>query len=362
MVHGIVTSTYKRMIMKKDILSIKKYHIVVSRAATGIYLILKSLGIEGKKVLFPANICYAAIYPAVYAGNEPVFCDVDAGSGNLTLSLIEGMVNTTSEIVVLVLPHMYGNPVEEIKEIKDFCIRHGILLIEDCASAMGASIEGENVGRFGDYVIYSTGYAKTVDVGFGGIIASDHELDEMQKMYKQLPMQSKQSERNQEFFSKLYRLIRNEKKQTLAPFLYNGLYENVKDMYVYQIEPEKEKAIIDALFRLEDEIVIRRENYELYNRLIKENDCIKKYAFTEGAVPWRYNLLVLANRKELIAYSLEKGLPISDWYPDVTEIFGVTEIFPNTKSMEEKIINFPLNIDREKIQMICSTVNAFFER
>ena len=133
-------------------------------------------------------------------------------------------------------------------------------------------------------------------------------------------------------------------------------------MYVYRIEPEKENVIRDALLRLEDEIIIRRENYKLYHQLIKENHCIKKYEFTEGAVPWRYNLFVLANRKELIAYSLEKKLPISDWYPDVTEIFGVTEIFPNTKSMEEKIINFPLNIDREKIQMICSTVNAFFER
>ena len=348
--------------MGKDILCMKKHHIMVSRAATGIYLILKSLGIEGKKILFPANICYAAIYPAVYAGNVPVFCDVDAETGNLNLALIERKIQEIPEIEALVLPHMYGNPVQDIKEIKVFCNQHSILLIEDCASAMGASIEGENVGMFGDYVIYSTGYAKTLDVGFGGIIASDHKLHEMEKMYRQLPMQSKQSEWNQEFFSKLYRLIRNEKKQTLAPFLYRGLYENVKDMYVYQIEPERENVIRTALWRLEDEIVIRRENCELYHQLIKENDCIKKYVFAEGAVPWRYNLFVLANRKELIAYSLERGLPISDWYPDVTEIFGVTEMFPNTKSMEEKIINFPLNIDREKIQTICSTVNAFFER
>lgn len=348
--------------MKKEILCMKKHHIVVSRAATGIYLILKSLGIEGKKILFPANICYAAIYPAVYAGNEPVFCDVDAESGNLTFAFIEEIVNKTSGIAALVLPHMYGNPVQEINEIKDFCAKQEILLIEDCASAMGASVNGKMTGSFGDYVIYSTGYAKTVEVGFGGIVASDHNLDEMEKMYRQLPMQSEQSEWNQEFFSKLYRLIRNEKKQTLAPFLYQGLYENVKDMYIYQIKPEKENQIRDALLRLEEEIRIHRENCRLYHQLIKENAYIRKYTFEEGAVPWRYNFFVLENRKEFIAYCLEKGLPISDWYPDVTELFGATEVFSNTRSMEEKIINFPLNIDKEKIQMICSTVNAFFER
>lgn len=347
--------------MGTNLLENKKNYLIVGRAATGIYLILESLGISGKKVLFPANICYAAIYPAVYAGNQPAFCDVDAASGNLTLDLVYKKVEEETDVAALVLPHMYGNPVKEIAAIKAFCAKNNILLIEDCAAAMGASIAGEQVGQFGDYVIYSTGYAKTIELGFGGIVASDCDLQKMERLYRQLPGYSEESEYNQAFFSKLYRLIRNDKQQTIAPFLYRGLYENVKDIYIYQISSEKDDEIKTALLRLEKEVAIRRENYQLYNELLNENGYIEKYVFEEGAVPWRYNLFVTKKRKEFISYILEQGLPISDWYPDVTEIFGVKGELPNTRSMEEKIINFPLNIEQEEIRKICYAVNTFFE-
>lgn len=347
--------------MKESLLGSRKNYLIVGRAATGIWLILRSLGIKGKKVLYPANICYAAIYPAVYAENEPVFCDVDGVSGNLTLQLIRDRIEADKEIVVLVLPHMYGNPVQEIEAIKEFCRNRNVILIEDCASAMGAFVHGKRVGTFGDYVIYSTGYAKTIELGYGGIITSDYDLSDMERLYHELPLYSEISGYNQEFFSKLYRLIRNDKKQTLAPYLYQGFYANVKDMYVYQIDKEKEDEIKNALPQLEALVAIRQKNRKLYDELLKETECMKRYRFAEGAVPWRYNLLVSEKRKELIDYILERKLPVSDWYPDVTEIFGKRGTFANTRRMEEQIINFPLSVEQEKIQKICNTVNAFWE-
>ena len=74
--------------MKKSIIEMKRNHIITGRAATGIYLIFKALGIKDRKVLFPANICYAAIYPVVYSGNIPVFSDVEPKSGNLSLQFV----------------------------------------------------------------------------------------------------------------------------------------------------------------------------------------------------------------------------------------------------------------------------------
>ena len=256
---------------------------------------------------------------------------------------------------------MYGNPVKEIREIKEFCKEHDILLIEDCASAMGAFVGKEQVGTFGDYVIYSTGYAKTIELGYGGIVASDYELDKMKALYQEIPMLTEESEQNQAFFSKLYRLIRNHKEQTLSRFLYQGLYHNVKDMYIYRIEEEKEDSIKMGLQELETVVNTRRENYELYRSLIVGNEFLEEYEFEEGAVPWRYNLFVLIEREAFIEYLLEHKVPVSDWYPDVTDIFGIEEVFPNTKSMEEKLINFPLNVEKEEIQRICHIINTFFK-
>ena len=64
-----------------DITKLRKNSLFVGRAATAIYLILKTL-MEEKEVILPSNICYAAVYPIIYSNNVPVFVDVDKRTGN----------------------------------------------------------------------------------------------------------------------------------------------------------------------------------------------------------------------------------------------------------------------------------------
>ena len=91
-----------------NILSLRKNYMCVSRAATGLYLIFQQENICNKKVLYPANICYAAIYPSVYTNNLPVFCDVDYFTGNVTYDVVKKYID---KVDVMVLPRMYGNPI-----------------------------------------------------------------------------------------------------------------------------------------------------------------------------------------------------------------------------------------------------------
>lgn len=144
--------------------------LVVSRAASAIYLVLSALRLPNKQVLVPANLCYAAIFPILYAGYEPVFCDVDVTSGNVTYESVAAAL--TPETGAMIVPHMYGNPVGDMPEIAQICRQSGILLIEDCASAMGAKSPGYPLGAMGDYTVYSTGYSKTLDLGYGGLLVS----------------------------------------------------------------------------------------------------------------------------------------------------------------------------------------------
>ena len=139
----------------------EKNMLITSRASSAIYLVLDSLKDKGN-VIVPANLCYAGIYPILYAGMTPVFCDVEQHSGNTNLDFFKKAV--TSKTVAAIIPHMYGNPVKELPEIAEFCKENGILLIEDCASAMGAKADYP-LGKVGDYTVYSTGYSKTLDLG-----------------------------------------------------------------------------------------------------------------------------------------------------------------------------------------------------
>lgn len=342
-------------------LQLRNNSMVVGRAATGIYLIFQIQKKKGK-VLYPANICYAAIYPAIYAGMSPIFCDTDPKSGNVTYKIVEKVLRNEPDICAMVIPHMYGNPVTDIGQIQDICHKRGILLVEDCASAMGATIGGKQIGCYGDYVIYSTGYAKTIDLGYGGIVSSDLPLDSLHEIYRRLPLYSSQIEENEAFFSKIYRLVRNNEKQTISKYIFAGLRENLKDMFVYRINTDLEEKLISHLCDLEKIVDQRRMNLHKYQTYIKECSLLEQYVFEDGAVPWRFNLLVSPKiRKDLITYLLEKSVPVSDWYPSVSEMFGDIGEYIGVSKIEHEIINFPLLLPEVEIKRICFEINRFME-
>lgn len=212
-----------------DILSLKAENLVVSRAATAIYLILKTNGIQAKKIIVPANLCYAVIYPIIYSGNEPLFCDIEPESGSLNDRLIADLISQYEDIGALIIPHMYGKCIRKIvmKKISETCRKNNILVIEDCASAMGASDGDYVAGSIGDYAVFSFGYSKTVDLGRGGLLISDKSLKDIAIEYAKLPLEAEVDQQNEAFFSRLYRLIRNDRKQTLSPAIWSGIRDQL---------------------------------------------------------------------------------------------------------------------------------------
>lgn len=341
-----------------NILNIKENHLLVSRAATAIFLIFQELEAKGWKVLLPANICYAAIYPVIYSGNEPVFCDVDGLTGNVTYEIIK---NFDAPVDAMIIPHMYGNPVVDIEKIAEYCRQENILLIEDCASAMGAAINGKPCGVFGEYSIFSTGYSKTIDVGGGGLVLSNHKLERLENEYKKLPNYSLESQNNEAFFSKMYRIIRNNPEQTLSEEIYKCIPDKLQNVFIHYTK-QYDGLIMNSISQLDEIVNKRRRATRLYEEKIIENMFCKKYVYEKYSVPWRYNLLIDAKyHKSIIEYLLKNEVPVSDWYPISTDIFGDKREYSGAKHMEERIINFPLLLKQDEIVRICKMVNDFWK-
>ena len=61
--------------------------------------------------------------------------------------------------------------------------------------------------------------------------------------------------------------------------------------------------------------------------------------------------------RRVIDELLDCSVPVSDWYPAVTPIFGVSKEFSGASMMERRIINFPLLIAEAEINRICDVVN-----
>jgi hypothetical protein len=70
------------------------------------------------------------------------------------------------------LVHIGGHIAFDSERIADYCRRHGIFLIEDCAHAHGASWNGRKPGTYGDAGVFSLYATKTISTGEGGVLVS----------------------------------------------------------------------------------------------------------------------------------------------------------------------------------------------
>lgn len=116
-------------------------------------IILKAMDIGlGDEVIVPANswISTAEVVNAV--GAEPVFVDVLADEFTIDPSLISDAITSRTKAIIPV--HLYGLPAW-MHEIASLAKANGLKIIEDCAQAHGAMIDGQRVGTFGDAASFS---------------------------------------------------------------------------------------------------------------------------------------------------------------------------------------------------------------
>jgi dTDP-4-amino-4,6-dideoxygalactose transaminase len=106
-------------------------------------------------------------------GATPVIADVDRDSGNLTAATVEPLITPRTKAIIPV--HLGGWPVD-MPPLMALARAHGITVIEDCAQAHGATIDGRPVGAFGDAAAFSFCQDKILTTGGeGGLLALDDE-------------------------------------------------------------------------------------------------------------------------------------------------------------------------------------------
>jgi dTDP-4-amino-4,6-dideoxygalactose transaminase len=83
------------------------------------------------------------------------------------------------------LVHIGGHIAFDVERIAAFCRDNGIVLLEDCAHAHGASWHGRRAGTWGDAGIWSFAATKTISAGEGGaLVSSQPELLEFARAFR----------------------------------------------------------------------------------------------------------------------------------------------------------------------------------
>jgi dTDP-4-amino-4,6-dideoxygalactose transaminase len=119
----------------------------VASGTDAIELALRALGVgPGDEVITQANTCVPTAAAIERSGATPVLCDVEAEAGTMDPASFEAAITERTAAVVVV--HLYGQ-CADLAAIGAIARRHGLALVEDCAQATGASIDGVPAGRTG---------------------------------------------------------------------------------------------------------------------------------------------------------------------------------------------------------------------
>ncbi|MAI66861.1 MAG: aminotransferase, partial [Phycisphaerae bacterium] len=152
-----------------------KYGLCMSNGTIALELALKACGINmGDEVIVTPRSFLASVAAVVAVGAVPVFADVELDSGNISAETIEKVVtNKTTGIIPV---HLGGWPAD-MPAIMELANKQGIKVIEDCAQAHGASINGQLVGSFGHAAAFSFCQDKIMSTGGeGGIITTNDDM------------------------------------------------------------------------------------------------------------------------------------------------------------------------------------------
>ncbi len=154
----------------KNFLGVKNIFLFES-GRTSLYAILLALHLDPKdEVLAQAFTCTAAVNPVLWTGATPIYVDID-DNFNMSASDLEKKITAKSRAVII--QHTFGYPAK-LDELLAIAKKHKLIVIEDCAHALGATYKGKKVGIFGDAAILSFGRYKIMSSVFGGAAVTNN--------------------------------------------------------------------------------------------------------------------------------------------------------------------------------------------
>jgi perosamine synthetase len=152
--------------------------VAFSSGSAALFVALWALGARGKRVAIPAYSCAAVGHAVVLAGGQPVPFDVAEDSPNIDLAGV-----ARADVALIIAAHIFGIP----DRWHEGLAARSTPIIEDCAQAFGARIDGSPVGLNGDIGIFSFYATKMLTAGGQGgmLVSRDSALAEAARDYRQ---------------------------------------------------------------------------------------------------------------------------------------------------------------------------------
>ena len=354
----------------------REYGVLTGRAAAGIWAVLRAWDLHDQVILLPANTCYIVLWAVLKSGNRPLLVDVDRSTGNVTVAGLEAQRKAHPAVVIPC--HMYGLPAP-MEAICQWAQGNGVKVIEDAALALGAVVDGQPAGSWGDASIVSFGLGKIVDNQVGGaVLTNDSLLATMGTKFigESLVWDDRLMALTNQWNGLYWPLHQYESQNPRLLDLYPQLFVLYGDLTVYQLATDA-WADLPALLRdLPDNLARRTRLAALYDShlgiarvMADSSTLLLPLERLAGSILWRYPLLVQPEiRDDLLSHLWEQGIhEATRWYPPLRRMTSalaphlLQPATPVADALGASIINLPLNeqVDERNVLEIAEKVRAF---
>jgi CDP-6-deoxy-D-xylo-4-hexulose-3-dehydrase len=199
-------------------------------------------------IITPSVTWATTVLPIVNVGCKPLFVDVDLDTFCVNPETIKNAIDSNVSCVLPV--HLVGNPCD-MSEIAKITKTNDLYLVEDCCEALGAKIDGKNVGSFGDIGTYSFFMSHHITTIEGGMLVSNNDsIADMSKMLRAFGW-TREAKDKEEINSKYHEID--------PRFLFVNLGYNLRPT-------EIQGAFgLNQIKKLDNLVKIRRENAKYWN-------------------------------------------------------------------------------------------------
>lgn len=312
------------------------YCIPTANCTDAIEIILRAKNIgKGDEVIVPAFTWFSDASVVELVGAKTVFADIDLTHFGLSLHGLAAKITKFTRAIIL--PHLFGIVHPEIQAVKDICNKNNILLLEDCAQAHGAGLNGQLAGTFGDVAAFS--FYPTKNLGAlgdaGTIVTNDAELAEKCRLWANHGQKS-----------------RNEHVQTGKNSRMDELQAAILATKLPELHNENNK---------------RREFAGIYFSEL-ENLPIVLPADIPGHVYHQF-VIMTEEREKLQFFLAENNIETDIHYPYALISMALfknqnTASFNNALKAAETVLSLPVHPSHtsEDIFIICKMIKAYFKK
>lgn len=308
----------------------KQLVVPTSSGRAALTSILKAYGIKrSDEVILQAFTCIAVPGSVLWRHATPVYADVLPNT--YTLDPADVRRKITAHTKAIIIQHTFGIPAP-LKELQAIAQEYNILLIEDCAHALGSTYEHKPLGTFGDAAIMSFGRDKMFSSVFGGAVVSSNQqliaavLDEQKELTDAPTSWVMQQLFHPLLFATalpLYNIIGIGKGMLALARTLKVLSRAVAPIerkggrpahLSYKYSPALAYLLMNQLEKYKDYTQQRESLGQRYFSGLQKFSAGFPTILDDSKVAWLRFPLLIQNRQEFLQAAKKSGMILGDWY------------------------------------------------